>query len=236
VIRFSCPHCGRAYVLADALAHLPLLCKGCGQRLNVPDPSPEPEPVLPPPPVKKPPAPRPAAPAPTPGLRPGLAKPESAKSEPAKAAAPPASEPPGDMVNRLATKSRESPELNSEGLFETPANADLLAEPPAPPAAKKPVAPPPAPPAPPRAGRKLLPVVVDVLVVLVLVGLGVLAGELLVKKSSGQILSESSSAPKFPPVELLMWLAGPVLAGLIYLWLGTRGWTVGGWLKRRAAA
>ncbi|HUR53063.1 MAG TPA: hypothetical protein VMZ71_02950 [Gemmataceae bacterium] len=57
MIRFSCPHCQREYVLADALAHLPLLCKGCGHQLTVPEPSPEPEPPLeffaPHPPVAK---------------------------------------------------------------------------------------------------------------------------------------------------------------------------------------
>jgi hypothetical protein len=223
VIRFSCPHCGRAYVLADALTHLPLVCKGCGQRLSVPDPSPEPEPVLPPPPVKpaplKLPPPSPAAP------RPVIAK----------ETAPPSTEPPADAIDFLATRSRAAIDPNSdEGSFDSSPNGERFAESPESPApVKKPVAPP-AEPAPPRTGRKLLPVVVDVLAVLILVALGVLAGELLVKKSSGQILSESSAAPKFPPVELLMWLAGPVVAGLIYLWLGTRGWTVGGWLKRRA--
>jgi hypothetical protein len=48
VIRFKCPNCDRPYVLPDALAHLPLVCKGCAQRLSVPDPTPDPEPVSPP--------------------------------------------------------------------------------------------------------------------------------------------------------------------------------------------
>ena len=38
MIRFPCANCGRNYVLPDALAGLPLLCKGCGQRLAVPGP------------------------------------------------------------------------------------------------------------------------------------------------------------------------------------------------------
>src|SRR6185437_11887497 len=42
MIRFNCATCGREYVLADALRHLPLLCKQCGHRLVVPDPQPEP--------------------------------------------------------------------------------------------------------------------------------------------------------------------------------------------------
>ena len=66
MIRFSCPHCARDYVLANALARLPLLCKGCGQQLTVPEPSPEPEPpplefFAPPQPVKPPPSPSPPA-------------------------------------------------------------------------------------------------------------------------------------------------------------------------------
>ena len=65
MIRFSCPHCKRDYVLADALARLPLLCKGCGHQLTVPEPSPEPE--LPPleffaPPLAEKPAPPPPPP------------------------------------------------------------------------------------------------------------------------------------------------------------------------------
>ena len=62
MIRFSCPHCARDYVLADALARLPLLCKGCGHQLTVPEPSPEPESPLEffaPPPVETPAAPPP---------------------------------------------------------------------------------------------------------------------------------------------------------------------------------
>lgn len=46
MIRFNCPGCGRHYELPDLMAHLPLLCKGCGQPLAVPEPSPEPEPPL----------------------------------------------------------------------------------------------------------------------------------------------------------------------------------------------
>lgn len=44
MIRFRCPHCDRAYLLPDALARLPLLCRGCGARLDVPDPGPDPAP------------------------------------------------------------------------------------------------------------------------------------------------------------------------------------------------
>jgi hypothetical protein len=47
VIRFPCANCGRKYVLPDALAGLPHICKGCGQRLTVPaaGEGDEPEPI-----------------------------------------------------------------------------------------------------------------------------------------------------------------------------------------------
>lgn len=221
VIRFSCPNCGRDYALADALAHLPLLCKGCGQRLNVPDPQPEPEPP-PPPPVKRPPKPT-AAPKPPP---------------PPVAAAPP--EP--KRANGTAHRPPPAPDPDDSS------DVELILRPPPPPpdeddAAAVPVrrppparsAPPPAPPEPTERPRRGLGLVVDLAVVLILLAGGVFAGEMLVKKSSAQVIRESSAAPKFPPMDLLLWLAGPVLMGLIYMWLGTRGWTVGGWLRRRAA-
>ena len=70
MIRFSCPNCGREYALPNALARLPLLCKGCGHQLSVPEASAEPEPPLerfaPPPPPAKPAPKKPAAPAPPP--------------------------------------------------------------------------------------------------------------------------------------------------------------------------
>src|SRR5262245_7804100 len=45
VIRFHCPKCEREYLLSNALIGVPLLCKGCGDRLTVPaisEPLPEP--------------------------------------------------------------------------------------------------------------------------------------------------------------------------------------------------
>lgn len=77
VIRFHCPSCDRPYALPDALAHLPLVCKGCGERLNVPDSSADPEPeseppgakVEAPPPTKELPA-DPASPSPPPEVVP----------------------------------------------------------------------------------------------------------------------------------------------------------------------
>jgi hypothetical protein len=205
VIRFSCPHCNRAYVLADALAHLPLVCKGCGQRLAVPDPTPEPDAPPPPVPVAVPPPPPPVAVAPP--------------------VPPPA---PGDDF------------LSSAALAELDIGKDeakLLREPPpellGPVKAAAPVRPPPPAATPPRS-RKLIPNVADAAAVLVLLVAGVLVGEVVVKKSTRDILTEAGSAPKFPPVDLLLWLGCAGFFVLVYTWLGTRGWTVGGWLKRRA--
>jgi hypothetical protein len=86
----------------------------------------------------------------------------------------------------------------------------------------------------PPAERKFLGIVVDVAVVLILLVLGVIVGEFAAGKSTREVMA-TAAAPKFPPVDLLMWLAGPAFFLLVYAWLGTRGRTVGGWLRRRAA-
>jgi hypothetical protein len=212
VIRFSCPHCSRAYILPDALARLPLICKGCGQRLNVPEPEPEPEP-LPPPPVKPP------HPAPI------------TKPPPAAAAHPP------EPMTTLSNGPGGQYHATVEPDLDDSADADLFCRPPEPPehAAAPPRIPPPVKPAAPARPRRGIGFVVDATVFLTLLAGGVIAAEMLLGKSSATVLRESSAAPKFPPTDLLIWLAGPVLLGLIYVWLGTRGWTVGGWLRRRAA-
>ena len=67
-------------------------------------------------------------------------------------------------------------------------------------------------------GRKALGLVVDVVVVLILVVVGVFLGELLANKSTREIL-DGASGPKFPQLELLMWLAPPVVFVLVYEWL-----------------
>jgi hypothetical protein len=84
------------------------------------------------------------------------------------------------------------------------------------------------------ADRNLLARLADVAVVLVLLALGAMLGEVLARKSTREVL-DGLAAPKFPPTDLLLWLAGPVVLLLAYVWLGTRGKTVGGWLRRRAA-
>lgn len=114
-------------------------------------------------------------------------------------------------------------------------NLDLLPKP-APPPAPRPT-PPPAPPEPPEPGPEatLLPFLADFGVFVLLVVVGMFLGELLARKPTGQVLSDAGSAPKFPPTDLLLWAAPPILFGLVYLLLGSRERSVGAWLRRRAA-
>jgi hypothetical protein len=170
--------------------------------------------ITPPDPTPEPPLPpsRPAAPSPAAAVP----------------VAPPRPAAPEDEELPLA-KPDESPGVN----------LDLLGPPP-PPAKPRPVAPPApvveeaAPPGEPE--PTMLPFVADLIVFLVLLGVGAFLGELLVGKTTGQVISESGSAPKFPPIDLLVWAALPVVFGLIYLLLGKRGRSVGAWLRRRREA
>jgi hypothetical protein len=205
VIRFNCPNCGRRYELPDLMAHLPLLCKGCGLALAVPDPEPEPEPA--PPPFR----PRPAKIEPK---GPEKAEPktepkELSKTKPVEDVSGPIADP-GDAEK--AKSLAPAAELVS------------VSKPPAPEAA----------PPPTTAGRKLIPIVADVAVGLILLAVGVFLGEMLAQKPTGQVLSEAGSAAKFPPLDLIQWLGPPVLLELIYAMLASRGMSVGGWLKRRS--
>jgi hypothetical protein len=251
VIRFSCQHCHREYLLPDAMAHLPLLCKQCGQRLSVPDPQPEPKPE-PPPPAPRP-APPVSPPAPPAAVAPAAPRGDARPPAPVAEDVGPPTPPPADDHGRPA----EVPSLNGDEFLsrDTLDRLDVPAEvtpppgqawgapvlhkptPAAPPAktrgAGAPHPPKAAPAAPPvAASRRVLAVVVDVVVAIVLLGLGVLVGEFATRKSTAEIL-DGVSGPRFPSVDLLVWLGGPALLLLIYVWLGTRGWTVGGWLKRR---
>jgi hypothetical protein len=81
--------------------------------------------------------------------------------------------------------------------------------------------------------RRYLSEFADGIVVLILLGVGMLVGEMVARKPSGMILREAASAPKFPPIDLLLWLGCAAFFALIYVWLGTRGWTLGAWLRRR---
>ncbi len=210
MIRFNCPNCSRSYELPNAMAHLSLMCKGCGQSLAVPEPTPDPKPEPPKPKVELP---RIVAP-PRPVDPPRVPTPAPI---PTKAIEPVASKPADDDL-----------------LFEKP---DPLAElEPEVPAAKRAAEPKPAPEPSQPGGSKLVAVVVDVGIGLILIVVGVLLGELVAKKSTRDVLSEAGSAAKFPPIDLLMWMAPLVLFGLVYVFLAGRGKTLGGWLRRRSAA
>lgn len=236
MIRFSCSNCGRAYLLADALAHLPLLCKACGQRLNVPDPSAEPQAPPEPEPddsgsaeldvIEKLAAASPGVPVPVPAHSP-TPESQTVASPDLSPEPPPADEP---LLSPDAQAGLDLPlEMNSA----TPKPH------PVPTPVSRPAAKPPATPAPrattsPRGG-KLLPILADIGIVLIMLVVGVMIGEVIARKPTRTILREAGSAARFPPTNLLMWLGPPLVLVLVYAWLGTRKWTVGTWLKRRAA-
>ncbi len=81
-------------------------------------------------------------------------------------------------------------------------------------------------------GRTLLSYAADAGVVLVLLVVGVLLGEFAAGQSTREVLA-GINGPKFPSLELLLWLAGPAVLLLIYVLLGSRQKTVGAWLRRR---
>jgi hypothetical protein len=93
--------------------------------------------------------------------------------------------------------------------------------------------------APPRpataqGSHKALGIVVDVCVVLLLLVGGAVVGEIVAGKSTREVI-DGMSGPKFPQLDLLIWLAPPVLFVLVYTLLGSRGKTVGAWLRRRTS-
>jgi len=200
MIRFNCATCGREYVLADALRHLPLLCKQCGHRLVVPDP--QPEPVAP---IAAPVAePLPYAPAAEKG----------SASEGRLMALPSVSDSEVDLFMSAEMRAKLAAAAAPEPVAEAPL-------------------PIPEPTAPRRPPTKALPAAVDAFITVILLALGMFVGEAVAGESTGHILSNAGSAPKFPPTDLLLWLGCVGFFGLLYGWLGARGWTVGGWLKRR---
>lgn len=271
MIRFNCPHCNRPYELHPALAHLPLLCKQCGERITPPEASAEP----PPPPAPPSPAPVKAKPAPVAEV---VAPP--LKVEPvAKAAAKPAAPPPPPEEDDeddgvLVSKPDDSPDIDFNvggptaaslsdanrakpaGLSDAsnprppepapedkPGAVNLDPLPPEPPRPAKrravKVAPKPAEPEPDapteKSGATLLPFLADLIALVVLLAGGMMLGEMLAQKPTGQVLSEAGSAPKFPPVELLLWAAPPAVLALLYLLLSGRQATLGAWVRRRTA-
>lgn len=205
MIRFTCTTCGREYHVPEALARLSLICKGCAQRLVVPEASTVTEPPEPP-----------------------LDPPEVVGTVDLF--------PDSNDVRRRATDSRDVPDLqDSVDLFPKPdvePSAAGATEPPAPMKRAAVVAGPK--PVPAERGRAL-ELVVDVMVGLLLAGVGMLLGEFVTRKGTLEVLREAGSAPKFPPVDLLLWLGCVATPVLLYVLFVKRGKSVGGWLRRRAS-
>lgn len=205
MIRFTCPNCGREYHLSDALARLALLCKGCGGPLVVPEASTVPEPAeLPPDP-------------------PGVAGTVDLL-------------PDSDVVRKPASASRAEFNLQDP--------VDLFPKPETEPAAPVGV---PEKPVPrvkrdalsaretpqPVGGGRVLGVVADVAVGVLLAGVGMLLGEFATGRGTADILREAGGAPKFPTVDLLLWLGCVATPVLGYVLVANRGRSVGAWVRRR---
>lgn len=260
MIRFNCPGCERPYELPDALAGLPLVCKQCGRRLAPPAPAPEPpppkpvaasppKPAPPKPPAAKvePPKPPPAAdvaPVKLRAVHPPpddddvlVSKPDSTPDIDFNIGGPTATSLSDAQRARTSDLAGKTPDPSGAAgpVDSVPElNLDLLGLPPAPP--PKPPRPP-APPDPPperTAEPTALPFLADLGAFLLLLVAGLLLGELAVRKPMGQVFSESGSAAKFPPIDLLLLLAPPLMFGLVYLLLNSRERTVGAWLRRRS--
>lgn len=82
--------------------------------------------------------------------------------------------------------------------------------------------------------KKPLAIFVDAMLVLFFLLIGGMLGEILAKKSTGEVLSDASTAAKFPPLELLLWLAPPAMLILIYSLLISRRKSLGAWLQRKS--
>jgi hypothetical protein len=211
VIRFKCPNCGRYYEVSQVLQHLPLLCKGCGQRIDVPDTSQEPEPA--------------ATPIPEPLSPPATAN----KSLGVAAARPPIQ----TSVGEVPAKSVTTGENTADVLPQTEAQTEMAGQ-------KKEMIPTSFVPishdeeaSESTVKMKPLPIVVDAMIGLLLLLVGGLIGEVLAKKSTGDVWREAGSAPKFPPIDLLLWLAPTIMLMLIYYLLITRRKSLGAWLQKR---
>jgi len=205
VIRFTCTNCGREYHVPEALARLSLLCKGCAQRLVVPEVSTDPEPPVPP-------------------------------FDPPGVVGTVDLFPDSDDLRTRATGSRDVPDpQDSVDLFPKPdlePSAVGATEPPAPRKRSAVVAGPK--PVPVERGRAL-ELVVDVMVGLLLTGVGMLLGEFATRKGTVEVWREAGSAPKFPPVDLLLWLGCVATPVMLYVLFVKRGKSVGAWLRRRAS-
>jgi hypothetical protein len=243
VIRFNCPNCGRLCEVFPALAHMSLLCKGCGQAIVVPEASTAaPAPPSPPPP-KAPPLPKAPPPPPVPAKTTSLPatahKPTDAGEEDDLPFLIPETEvsPDIDFDMRGPTAASESDahRARMSGVIGAGSPRALPVPPPAPPTKRKPPEPPaPSPPAAPKASalQKLLPIVVDIAAGLILLVIGAFLGSVLAGKSTRDVWNEAGSSVTLPSMELLMWLAPPVVFALIYGLLISRGKSLGARLRR----
>ncbi|MFO0799219.1 MAG: hypothetical protein U0804_17255 [Gemmataceae bacterium] len=191
MIRFRCTSCDREYYLPDALARMPLLCKGCGTRLDVPEPTPEPTPEAPP-------ADSFVDPTGTVDLFP--------ESDDVRTRGP---------VEKDVPDPADSVDLFPRAYSE-PQPTEL-----------------PTPPAPSHRGLR---VSVDVAVGVLLAVIGSLLGGLATQKGTVEVLREAGGAPKFPTIDLLVWVgcvAAPVMGYVLFV---NRGKSVGGWVSNRRAS
>lgn len=228
--RFTCPKCDRRYEVPPALTGLPLLCKGCGSALTVPDPPDEPEPEPEPPPPK----PKPAPPVARPTVAPQKPAPPADDEDDKPYLIPEPHGSPDIDFNLPVSAANHDTNRTPAGLTPSPDRAAAATKPAAKPFARpKPPAAAPAP-APAAGGSRLIAVVVDAAVGLILFAAGAFLGEMLARKSTRQVWNDAGGAVSFPPVELIQWAAPPLLILLVYGLLAARGKTVGGWLRRRA--
>jgi hypothetical protein len=93
-----------------------------------------------------------------------------------------------------------------------------------------------APPGAAGGARKFVAAVVDAAVVVILIAAGAFLGEWLAGKPTREVWHDAGSAVKFPPIDLLMWLAPPVLFTLVYVLLISRGKSVGARLRKASGA
>jgi hypothetical protein len=208
VIRFKCPNCARYYEVSQVLKHIPLLCKGCGQRIDVPESSSEPEP---------------AAPVVSESLNHSVHK-HQPVSVPLATGTSPAVQPP-EIERPPVTPTTEGslaheeahPTVDAQKAESTAANTHTdrieVSE--------------------SISRKKPLPILVDAMIGLLLLLIGGLLGEFLTKRSTSDVWKEAGSAPKFPPIDLLLWLAPPTMLILIYYLLITRRKSLGAWLQQR---
>lgn len=201
VIRFHCPKCGRECLLPRALIGVPLLCKGCGDRLAVPEHSePLPEP------------PRPAF---------DRSLPIAREDQPDILVTPTVED---SSVNLfLSAEVRKNLFLPIEGSGQSP-----------PPDVETPVASTDLPVTAPPPDRKLLARIADGAAFFAMLALGAVVGSMVAGKSIAQIFADAPASPRFPPTDLMILVASVAVCGLLYVWLGTRGWSLGARIRHRS--